>query len=73
MLSRSQLIACAAALAACSGAQDASLAQTSAFTATEIAQFDEPWSMSFLPDGRLLVSDEARRAEAVRAGRRQDR
>ena len=56
MLNRSQVIACTAALAACSGAQDASLAQNSAFTATEIARFDEPWSMSFLPDGRLLVA-----------------
>ena len=56
MLNRSQVIACTAALAACSGGQDASLAQNSAFTATEIARFDEPWSMSFLPDGRLLVA-----------------
>lgn len=27
------------------------------FTVTEIAQFDQPWAMSFLPDGRLLVTD----------------
>ena len=73
MLNRSQVIACAAALVACSGAQDDSLAQNSAFTATEIAQFDEPWSMSFLPDGRLLVAREARCAEAIRPERRQDR
>jgi glucose/arabinose dehydrogenase len=56
MLNRSHVIACTAALAACSGGQDASLAQSSAFTATEIARFDEPWSMAFLPDGRLLVT-----------------
>lgn len=34
-------------------------AQTAArdFTATPVAQFNEPWAMTFLPDGRLLVSE----------------
>ncbi len=27
------------------------------FAITEIAQFNEPWAMTFLPDGRLLVSE----------------
>jgi aldose sugar dehydrogenase len=27
------------------------------FAASAIARFDEPWAMSFLPDGRLLVSE----------------
>ncbi len=27
------------------------------FIATEVASFDEPWAMSFLPDGRLLVTE----------------
>src|SRR5690606_38955628 len=27
------------------------------FVATAIAAFDQPWAMSFLPDGRLLVSE----------------
>ena len=27
------------------------------FAATEVASFDEPWAMSFLPDGRLLVTE----------------
>lgn len=27
------------------------------FDATVVATFDEPWAMSFLPDGRLLVSE----------------
>ncbi|MBO9715772.1 MAG: PQQ-dependent sugar dehydrogenase [Pseudoxanthomonas sp.] len=27
------------------------------FTEREVARFDEPWAMTFLPDGRLLVSE----------------
>jgi glucose/arabinose dehydrogenase len=27
------------------------------FTATEVATFNEPWAMTFLPDGRLLVTE----------------
>ncbi|WP_246189311.1 PQQ-dependent sugar dehydrogenase [Pseudoxanthomonas kalamensis] len=27
------------------------------FVATSVARFDQPWSMAFLPDGRLLVSE----------------
>jgi len=27
------------------------------FIATEVASFDQPWAMSFLPDGRLLVTE----------------
>ena len=44
--------------AACSGT-DASTAVRigNTFMATPVAQFDEPWAMTFLPDGRLLVSE----------------
>jgi glucose/arabinose dehydrogenase len=27
------------------------------FASTEVARFDEPWAMTFLPDGRLLVTE----------------
>ncbi len=27
------------------------------FQATTVADFDEPWAMTFLPDGSLLVSE----------------
>lgn len=64
--------ACSAALllAGCNGASNAaqsgSAADTAAaaqpadgkpFVATEVATFDEPWAMTFLPDGRLLVTE----------------
>jgi len=29
------------------------------FTTTEVARFDEPWAMAFLPDGSLLVTEKA--------------
>ena len=28
-----------------------------AFVATPVAEFHEPWAMTFLPDGRLLVTE----------------
>jgi glucose/arabinose dehydrogenase len=35
------------------------------FTATPVATFDEPWAMSFLPDGRLLVTEKPGRLYVV--------
>lgn len=29
------------------------------FVSTEVSRFDEPWAMTFLPDGRLLVTEKA--------------
>ncbi len=62
--------ACSAALllAGCNGASNAAQSgeETAAqaqpasgepFVATEVAAFDEPWAMTFLPDGRLLVTE----------------
>jgi glucose/arabinose dehydrogenase len=58
MRCNSKILACVAVVvAACGGADDALLAQNAAFSATQMAQFDEPWAMEFLPDGRLLVSE----------------
>ncbi|QHL90544.1 PQQ-dependent sugar dehydrogenase [Sphingomonas changnyeongensis] len=42
---------------ACSGqAQEPSAAP---FTVTPVADFDAPWAMTFLPDGRMLVTEKA--------------
>ena len=47
-----------ALLAACGEPAGSAVATAAApFTATPVAQFDEPWAMTFLPDGRLLVTE----------------
>ncbi len=52
-------------LIACSGAepgngqQPAASAADAPFTVTPVAQFDAPWAMTFLPDGRMLVTQKA--------------
>ncbi|HEY8518853.1 MAG TPA: PQQ-dependent sugar dehydrogenase [Gammaproteobacteria bacterium] len=57
MLARPTILAYAFALAACGGAGEAPFAQSAPFTITEVADFNEPWAMEFLPDGRVLVSE----------------
>lgn len=42
--------------AACSGS-DAAVRIGNAFVSTPVAKFEEPWAMTFLPDGRLLVTE----------------
>ena len=51
------LFAFAAAVAACSDSWNPSFAQSLPFTVTRVAEFNEPWAMAFLPDGRLLVTE----------------
>ena len=43
--------------AAVDTAAEPAAADARPFTATEVAKFDEPWAMAFLPDGRLLVTE----------------
>jgi aldose sugar dehydrogenase len=68
MKNRTFVLACiAATLAACGGGGESTTAPTTEpaaapaeskpFAVTEIAKFDEPWAMTFLPDGRLLVTE----------------
>lgn len=56
------IVLSAFALAACgntNGEVNAATPRTveGAFVATPVAQFEEPWAMTFLPDGRLLVTE----------------
>ncbi len=73
MNDRILIVAClACVLSACGGGQkeaepqaNASAPQAAAeqatdgkpFVVTEVAKFNEPWAMTFLPDGRLLVTE----------------
>jgi glucose/arabinose dehydrogenase len=70
---RSPLIATCLVLAsaACSGTDGAARRIGDAFVATPVAQFDEPWAMTFLPDGRLLVTEKPGRLKLldVRTGK----
>jgi aldose sugar dehydrogenase len=56
MSRRTHLFAIAAA--ACAVPTSAAFAQDLPFTVTELANFDVPWAMAFLPDGRLLVTEQ---------------
>ncbi|NNC64972.1 MAG: PQQ-dependent sugar dehydrogenase [Gammaproteobacteria bacterium] len=40
-------------------------AQDNPFTVTPVAEFNEPWAMTFLPDGRLLVTEKRGRLYVV--------
>lgn len=41
------------------------------FASTEIARLDQPWAMTFLPEGRLLVSEKPGRLKLVNVASRQ--
>ena len=47
-----------ATTAVCAGPATPAVAQDLPFTVTEVADFDIPWAMAFLPDGRLLVTEQ---------------
>lgn len=53
------LTAAAMLLAACNGAAGTNAPADARFTVTEVTRFDAPWAMTFLPDGRLLVTEKA--------------
>src|SRR5690606_29688543 len=57
MTARSNAIAAAAALALGGLTSTGALAQRLPFTLTELADFEMPWALEFLPDGRLLVTE----------------
>jgi len=49
MTERSKILACALVLATCVGVNTPVLAQSSAYTLTEVADFDIPWAMDSCP------------------------
>ena len=53
-----------------SGAAQASAGAENAvpFAITEVASFDEPWAMCFLPDGRLLVTEKKGHLKLLQPG-----
>lgn len=53
-MNRLSIIVLCSVLAACATAED-----QWPFVAEPIADFDEPWAMTFLPDGRLLVTEKS--------------
>jgi glucose/arabinose dehydrogenase len=44
-------------LVGCLATSGSLYAQAEEFTVTTIGQFEEPWALEFLPDGRLLISE----------------
>jgi len=58
MFGRSKALALSIALAVSVGATTSVLAQSTPFTVTELGDFASPWAMEFLPDGRLLVTEQ---------------
>lgn len=51
---------CCTALMACSGqAQEPAGAGARPFKVAVVADFDKPWAMTFLPDGRMLVTEKS--------------
>jgi glucose/arabinose dehydrogenase len=47
----------AVSLAGCAVAADGPAPAAAPFVSSELTRFDEPWAMTFLPDGRLLVTE----------------
>ena len=60
-MNRLMIILFCVALTACAAADE----EAWPFVATPVAKFDEPWAMTFLPDGRLLVTEKAGRLRIV--------
>jgi glucose/arabinose dehydrogenase len=58
MSSRRRIVGLVAAAAVWTGAATSALAQNQTFTVTQVADFDIPWAIAFLPDGRMLVTEQ---------------
>jgi aldose sugar dehydrogenase len=56
-MSRSLITLACVCLVACGGSQGGTFSDLLPFGVTRVADFDEPWAMTFLPDGSLLVTE----------------
>jgi glucose/arabinose dehydrogenase len=56
-LARAALMTCALSLILTPAMQAHAAAAELPFKAASVAKFDEPWAMTFMPDGRLLVTE----------------
>lgn len=54
----SRVLSFAAVMAVSGGATAPALSQELPFTVTQVADFDMPWALAFLPDGRMLVTEQ---------------
>lgn len=61
------VLAAALAVAACNADSRTGMAEDLPFAVTPVASFDEPWAMTFLPDGRMLVTERRGRLLLVSA------
>src|SRR5512145_2999749 len=66
------LVAIACALAAPAGAQTARTEEHVVRAVTVVAGLDHPWSIAFLPDGRMLVTERPGRLRIVGKDRQLD-
>ncbi|MEP6906488.1 MAG: PQQ-dependent sugar dehydrogenase [Pseudoxanthomonas sp.] len=56
------------ATSACTAQEKASAPSSLPFQVTEAGRFDEPWAMTFLRDGRLLVTEKKGKLKLVKLG-----
>ena len=61
-------VAMALAIVSCNADSRSEMAEDLPFAVTPVAAFDEPWAMTFLPDGRLLVTEKKGRLLLVNVG-----
>lgn len=64
-LAMAALAACQSEKAPAAGNDTAETARAKPFRTTAVTTFDEPWAMTFLPDGRMLVTEKPGRLYIV--------
>jgi len=70
-MSRAMITIACVLLVACGGSQGGTLPDLLPFGVTPVADFDEPWAMTFLPDGALLITEKRGELLLFRDGKTQ--